>query len=467
MNMGIARLCLRWASLLVFMAVFSIGKNQVNGAERLAGHTDTDRADLIVIDTARVFGKLERPAVPFFHDLHTEAVVKKGEGCSLCHPKNDKSQSLKFKRQKDGSKEELVDLYHTGCIGCHRDTAAVQTESGPVECGGCHRKPSPVATSWHEIDFDKSLHYRHVKAKEDRCDACHHAYDGTAKKLFYDKGKEGSCRYCHMMQAEENRASMAAVSHLSCIGCHEKTAAENKTAGPVKCSGCHDLKAQENIKKTVDVPRMKRHQPGAVLMKTPDQTGKGADPPGGRMGRVPFDHRNHEAVNASCRVCHHKDLAACGTCHTLSGTKDGGWVSFEQALHKKDSGKSCLGCHFSKTKDPDCIGCHSFLGDQVFKGSDSCTACHLNPEDPVHGSDERFEEEGAEPRLGAESRLLAARPVVAHTFSDEEIPDKVTIRSLENKYRPVEMPHRKIVHSLIGNIQDSKLVEYFHKQMKG
>ena len=56
------------------------------------------------------------------------------------------------------------------------------------------------------------LHYRHVASKDipaynddkDNCGVCHHEYDKDKKQTFYAKGKESSCRYCHL-DKEKNR----------------------------------------------------------------------------------------------------------------------------------------------------------------------------------------------------------------------------------------------------------------------
>jgi hypothetical protein len=43
------------------------------------------RADIITIDYLKTFGKLERPAVIFFHDSHTASLEKKNKDCQTCH----------------------------------------------------------------------------------------------------------------------------------------------------------------------------------------------------------------------------------------------------------------------------------------------------------------------------------------------------------------------------------------------
>ncbi len=161
------------------------------------------RADIIQIDSMNVFGKLERPAVTFLHQKHTDALEKKGKDCAACHlsekdPMLDRERmSTMFMRLKNTSKQEVMDIYHDKCIGCHKETKAAKEASGPLECGGCHQEQVTVISSWRPIGMDKSLHYRHSKAQDDKCEKCHHEYNETTKKLFYAKGKEGTCRYCH------------------------------------------------------------------------------------------------------------------------------------------------------------------------------------------------------------------------------------------------------------------------------
>ncbi len=92
--------------------------------------------------------------------------------------------------------------------------------------------------------MDNSLHYRHAKAAQNKCETCHHEYDEKAKKLFYAKGKEGTCRYCHKERTEENRISMPLASHISCVECHRAGQEKNLKWGPITCKGCHDEEAQ-------------------------------------------------------------------------------------------------------------------------------------------------------------------------------------------------------------------------------
>ncbi len=309
---------LRWAGLLItVLAVISICGIGAQGLEKLSD--EGMRADIVTIDTMKIFGDIEKPEVVFLHDLHTDALEKKSKDCSACHMSGKNYEiipdtlkaavegidimSPKFKRLRDSGRQEVMDIYHTHCIECHTNMAEDGEKTGPVVCGGCHREEK-VMSSRQPVGFDNSLHFRHSKAQEKKCEQCHHEFDEKAKKLVYVKEKEGSCRYCHKAETQENRISMKLASHLACINCHRKTLAEKKTAGPVKCSGCHDSKHQEMIAKLDVIPRMERKQPDVALIRTASENKDMI----GRMNPVPFDHKAHEQYNDTCRACHHENL---------------------------------------------------------------------------------------------------------------------------------------------------------------
>ncbi len=468
---------LEWVSkilvMLLFILVLGIEAKEIKGQ---SGEIREQRADIITIDTLKSFGVLERPEVVFLHDFHTDALEKDNKDCKACHlpekPDNDRL-SLRFKRLQDTDKQEVMDIYHAECIGCHKEISAAGQEAGPVEiCGDCHGEKVRAISSRQPMGFDKSLHFRHTKAttaapqkdqwKKDKeknkndCGLCHHEYDEKVKKLFYAKEKEGSCRYCHMKETEENRISMRLASHLACIDCHKKTVANKKKAGPVKCSGCHDLKKQQMIEKVEAVPRIERKQPDIVLIKAKEQeTDKGALV--ARMNPVPFDHKAHEKYNEACIVCHHASLDSCNKkCHATKGSKDGDFVNLERAMHQRGYDKSCLGCHEINQKEPKCAACHAFISGPPMLES-SCIICHMKPllkNTKAAASDE----------VVIAQMLLQSRKATIGTYKDEDIPEKAIIKELEDKYEPVELPHRKIVKSLLNNIKDNKLASYFHAE---
>ncbi len=437
-----------------------------------SGHRGEQRADLIVIDT--------RPEVVFLHDLHTDALEKLGKDCTTCHfPEKPDSDRLspKFKQLKDipdASRQKVEDICRTECLGCHKEIIATGQKAGPVKWKDCYKETVGAIPSIQPMGYDKSLHFRHTKAttapcqkfqwsmvKETNkgdCGVCHHEYDETTKKLFYAKGKEGSCRYCHMKETEENRISMRLASHYDCIECHQKTLAENKNAGPYRCSGCHDLKEQQQIKKLEVIPRIERKQPDIVLVKAIEpETDKKALL--ARMNPVPFNHEAHEINNDSCIVCHHSSLDSCTQkCHTPAGAREGQYINIERAMHQTGYNDSCLGCHETNQGEPKCAACHAFIEKGRVQES-SCLICHMEPV-----RDEGIEIEALSDEVMAEM-LIKSRKTITSIYKDEDIPEKVIIGWLEDKYKPVEFPLRKIVKTLFKNIKENTLASTFHPEM--
>lgn len=455
--------------LVTVVAIISICGMVAQGLERLS---DGSRADVVIIDTMKMFGELERPEVVFLHDLHTEALEKKGRDCSACHlsgknyeiiPDTLKAavegvdrMSPRFKRIRDAGRQEVMDIYHTHCIDCHTNMTDAGEKSGPVACGECH-KEEITPSSRAPMGFDKSLHFRHSKAYDKKCERCHHEFDKASKKLVYVKEKEGSCRYCHKEETEENRISMKLASHLSCIDCHRKQKAEKKKAGPVKCAGCHDLEHQNAIPEAEAISRMERKQPDVTMIMTPSEKEIVA-----RMNPVPFDHKAHEDSNETCIVCHHESLNPCSKCHTLGHSKDGNGFKAEHAMHTLDAEQSCMGCHNIKQHEKKCAGCHVFLEKSRRLESESCMQCHnaTLPEASAEGQAGAAPSKEAMNAIAAE--IIQSRKAVTGTYNDEDIPEKLVIKELANKYKPVKFPHRKIVRKLVDDLKDSKLANYFH-----
>jgi len=87
---------------------------------------------------------------------------------------------------------------------------------------------------------------------------------------------------------------------------------------------------------------------------------------------VVFNHASHQ--KAECVYCHHKELdgkamISCANtgCHDVMDRQDKSAHSYYQAIHKRESTKSCLGCHREQAKnDPDL--------QEKFRG---CTPCHV------------------------------------------------------------------------------------------
>lgn len=439
--------------LVVLALCFGVGGVQA------PGDVDAGRADLLRIDTLKRFGPLQRPPVIFQHDRHTEALAKQDKQCDACHLSDDKNRSLKFKRIEDTDKDAVMDVYHDACISCHRQTASAGLQSGPVTCGECHLKQVEVTSNRLPMGMDKSLHFRHSKALDKKCATCHHEYNAQTQKLFYAEGREGTCRYCHKQETQENRISMRQASHLDCIACHQKTAAAKKEAGPVECKGCHDPEERLLIAEIEAVPRMKRQQPDVVMVKKAAATEADVAPVAGnaRMPGVPFDHKAHEASNSTCRVCHHADLDACARCHSLGGTQEGKQIKLAQAMHQAPAGQSCIGCHAEEQQKPVCAGCHAAIKSNPRTAQSECLTCHMAPPgvDSAH-------ESAHDDRLA--DGLLAARRMVNATYPQADIPDKVKIGALSDQYHQAVFPHGKIVDTLMKNIEESRLAGYFHRE---
>jgi hypothetical protein len=175
------------------------------------------------------------------------------------------------------------------------------------------------------------------------------------------------------------------------------------------------------------------------------------------MNLVPFNHKAHENYNDTCRVCHHADLNACVQCHTLQGTKESNQITLEESMHRLNLNMSCRGCHDLNQRDPKCAGCHAGIARTRQQDPNACQACHMADATRVAESLQYTEEKV----LAA--MLLDSRNPGTDTFAESDIPENVEVKTLVSQYGPVKMPHRKIVKTLSGNINDNGLVRYFHR----
>jgi hypothetical protein len=423
----------------------------VHGSVPSTGREDRPRADVIRIDGLKQFGALERPPVTFLHERHTQAMAKKGKDCAACHLQDKAYLSPRYMRLQDTSRQATMDVYHANCIACHRGTADAGEPSGPVVCAGCHQD-RPVASSWAPIGMDKSLHYRHVKSQDNKCEVCHHQYDSAAKKIVYVKGKEDDCRFCHLDRPVENVRTLRAASHAQCIDCHRKRLAQNQDAGPATCGGCHDAALQRKIARVKDVPRLMRGQPDATIVQVVRAGGGPAIDPATRPTVVPFNHKSHETATDTCRACHHAAMDACGKCHTLQGSKEGKFVSLQTAMHRATTQASCVGCHDGAQDRKACVGCHQSIVRKAGADTAGCASCHLPTPAGMP----------PDPKTAAAALLDTRRPVTG-TYPVDDIPETVEIKSLGKQFEPARMPHRKIVQALVKPLAEDRLAGAFHR----
>ena len=165
--------------------------------------------------------------------------------------------------------------------------AAAGKKTGPLDgfCRSCHNAKPTIATARLDAGLNKVLHFRHVDSKsipatpvdKDNCGVCHHEYDKKAKKTFYAKGKEESCRDCHGDKQpkwrDEPGAGRAPAVRALPSRPGQKGVKEN---GPYLCAGCHGAAGQALVAKknqevvaklpNQEVPRLKRGQPDAALI---------------------------------------------------------------------------------------------------------------------------------------------------------------------------------------------------------
>ena len=430
---------------------------------------DDGRTDGIRIQMAESSDKDHMPTVMFLHDLHTEALNEKD--CSTCHLKDDGGQyTFKFMRTADFDYDVNMTVYHENCIGCHNRMKEEGKQAGPNtgNCRACHNQESDISSSWSDLAFDHSLHSRHVssetirpkeKAQKDNCGTCHHEYDKKARKTVYVQGKEGACRYCHLKVDTKEARSNQTVTHESCLNCHMMMKKKKviKT-GPIDCEGCHSAELQKEIKVVKPVPRITRNQPDAVLMATAmNKTIADGKKLQLTISPVAFDHKMHESSTKSCQSCHHASLEKCSACHTPAGDKKGDFITLEKAMHEVKDAQSCVGCHTQAQKKQDCAGCHSQM---PFGKSDqgACKSCHN-----VKLADAKHFPIKPEDQVKLANSVISSRKMPALAYDQKDVPEKVIIDVMKKEYEAAELPHRKVVDTLMARLNKDTLGKYFHK----
>jgi nitrate/TMAO reductase-like tetraheme cytochrome c subunit len=469
---------LHWAGFLLVIAATAVISLTAQGGEKGPGPAPgATQPDLITIDTLAAQGKLELPAVTFSHDKHTEALRKENKGCETCHSAADGRLSLAYMRTGATNPATIKDIYHANCIGCHQQDVARGKASGPLDgfCRDCHNA-RPAQALQLNASLGKVLHYRHVISKDmpqapgskDNCGLCHHELDLKLQKLVYVPGKESNCSTCHLEKPRDGVMSLKQAAHEQCVLCHLDLARKKVAESlPVNCAECHGAAAQARIAKNnqaalaklpnQEVPRLRRGQPDAVLLTYKQPAAAGM--PGKILSATPvaFDHKAHEKYTGSCQSCHHAGIEACDKCHTLGGAKEGGFVTFEQAMHKKSSQISCVGCHTAKQAQPNCAGCHHGIVETGGPSKASCKLCHLSTETAAQLAGMT---PAAKNDLAAD--VLKDRNMHPGTFAMTDVPETVTIKELSDKYMPVEFKHREHVQALVKAAQGSALADYFH-----
>ena len=443
------RSLLRLAGMLMVVALVSVVGITAHSSNVTAAPAE-QHADIISIDVIGKLGDMELPAVTYRHDLHTDALKKMDKDCASCHEKDGDSMSLTFKRTGDMTAKQLQDVYHQNCIGCHADMAKAGQDTGPLEseCRTCHNPKPDMVAKRQPINMDKSLHFRHISSKKivvsqqnDNCGACHMNVDVVAGTATYVPGTEDSDNgYGDGYVKYESPKSAA---HSSCISCHMSEAKKDAAfTGPVTCAGCHSATAQKEMKK-VPAKRLKRGQPDTLLI-VPNGSAKSDIAP------VAFNHKFHEANVKDCSTCHINGI----------GNEKDGFKPLYSDMHDAKSSASCVGCHAMRVaQDPTCAGCHSMIPVQNFN-EQSCATCHN-----ANGvTTEQAAKMSKKERNAVAAAVVTAREAGTVTYTAEEIPEFVKIDALADKYEASNMPHRKIVATLLNATADSKLAGSFHAE---
>lgn len=420
-------------------SIYSIGKKD-NNLEK--------KSDKFIIEHTEIFGELERSGVVFNHSIHVERFKK--EGCKECHPVTRLGNYLfdyLFNIENE-TKNEIKELYHKKCIGCHEKEVKKINKVLPVRCGECHKKNIPLI-KYPAAVFDFYAHDKHVKALNNKCIFCHHSYDKEDKELVYEEGTEQSCYYCHDLQRKhsillesdisvttQKSLNMKKVSHHLCVNCHLELSEKGRKAGPIECKNCHTGK-YKTIAELKDVPRMKRDQPSVSFITIEESQMKG----------VPFDHSFHVKNILTCKDCHHQTLKPCKECHTLKGTPEGGWISTINAYHNILSSYSCIGCHNKQKIQKGCNGCHHYIKnmDLQAKGpqKETCKICHTGKKE-----------------------IVKIKPLPIAEIISQKIPENVTVKILEKEYEASVFPHLKIIKKLTEVSNKSEVATHFHRDIQ-
>lgn len=425
------------------LAAASIAMVACNGSAPEGHYARTVGPEIVEL---RLPGDLERPPVEFNHEKHTKSLQQ--EGCKACHLRDRNSQGKILPRLWEAAAptvEADKDRFHDRCMGCHTERKKAGKKTGPVTCGECHVRRQPPLSRRQAVAFNYALHEAHVKATEKKCITCHRFYDEQKKKMVYREGVQGGPGDFHGVTEEKEKLAIRLVAHQTCINCHlekERSAkGPGEKTGPTTCSGCHSGKVYKPGLSPKVIERLVENQPERTWIKAP----------GVKSRLVGFNHKLHEPLVGFCSTCHHRTLKACKECHTLTGKREGNGVTMEMAYHKATSEHSCVGCHKQKTDERDCSGCHHRLGPPP--GLRSCNTCHSGPK-PAKGT--------SLPAATMPTSLPTEVKLAALPATSDDLPEKVVIKDLAQKYGPSNFPHRKIVARLDTIIRKSKVAATFH-----
>ena len=131
-------------------------------------------------------------------------------------------------------------------------------------------------------------------------------------------------------------------------------------------------------------------------------------------------------------------------------------------LHLVTNMQGCIGCHKAKQEEKAvCAGCHSQMAEIKAPSKASCVKCHDESLKALYVDGVVPEKEVIAAKA---AEVLALRNMTVATIADEDIPEKVVIGTLSDKFEPGKLPHRKIVKRLIKDMQGDNMAGFFHGQ---
>lgn len=133
-------------------------------------------------------------------------------------------------------------------------------------------------------------------------------------------------------------------------------------------------------------------------------------------------------------------------------------VRLEQAMHRVGSDHSCIGCHDRRKRAPECAGCHGQMPVETAAARD-CKQCHEPSlvEPAAIPADRDARRALARARVAGRAGEMAA-------VAGADIPQKVVIGVMADRYEAATMPHGKIVQAIYDNLAGNPLARQFHPQ---
>jgi hypothetical protein len=358
-----------------------------------------------------------RSPLAFDYSLHYRHVRAEGDKCESCHHVLDEAKNeLVYAQGAEDScgachgeqdakdQTSLKTAVHTDCVSCHIQRKEKGEKHGPDLCAGCHaaaaqkeyekvedpprlERGQPDMT-WiaaegagsNLVAFDHRLH----EPQTAFCSSCHHQ---TLKP----------CKECHTLTGdpEGEGITLEAAYHMagserSCVGCHQKKAAQKD------CTGCHSTQTKPPSERSCTVchsgplppkPGMKLPEVPVAAVELDALPDVSDDFPdtikidilADKYQPSEFPHKQivayldraarqsflagrfHQKTEALCAGCHHNSPpgvrpAPCKSCHDQKGVIADDKPNLFTAYHRQ-----CLGCHIEMRLDKarDCTGCHS------------------------------------------------------------------------------------------------------------